>query len=85
MQRTKAALSALPGGARSNDGDFIRLGGYAYFWSSLEYGANYDWGVCLLYVSWVAYRNYGNRKRLGFSMKYNGHFLGICIMIKHGK
>jgi len=42
-------FSALPAGARSNDGDFYDAGDYAYFWSSSQYesSSNYAYSMYL--------------------------------------
>ncbi len=61
-------FSALPGGRRSNDGNFYNEGDYAYFWSSGEYDS-YDAFYLYLYysndnarLSWF-YKNYARSVR----------------------
>jgi hypothetical protein len=60
--------TGLPGGYRSNDGnyDYIGLGGY--WWSSTEYNTYGAWGRSLYYDNGDADRNYSN-KRNGFSVR----------------
>jgi uncharacterized protein (TIGR02145 family) len=38
-----SGFSALPGGVRSNDGSFLYVRNYTYFWSATEAGSNAAW------------------------------------------
>ena len=38
-----SGFSALPGGSRFNDGSFIDIGTYAYFWSATEFDTSNAW------------------------------------------
>ncbi len=64
-----SGFSALPGGARdSNNGSFLNVGSYGYWWSSSEYDSSNAWNRYLHYDYASLYR-YGNYKRGGFSVR----------------
>lgn len=44
-----SGFSALPGGYRYYDGDFLGIGGYGFWWTSSEYDAVSAWGRYLSY------------------------------------
>jgi uncharacterized protein (TIGR02145 family) len=39
----ESGFSVLPGGYRSNDGSFVSIRNYAFFWSATESGSNFAW------------------------------------------
>lgn len=65
-----SGFSALPAGARTEDGDFVSLGKYAFFWTSTPYGNVYNnsYYVSLSYSgSWVGLHN--NSPVYGYSVR----------------
>ncbi len=62
------AKTALPGGYRFIDGDYLDMGDYANFWSATESGSYTAWGRKLYYnLSEVNRANEG--KRYSFSVR----------------
>ncbi|MBN1650163.1 MAG: fibrobacter succinogenes major paralogous domain-containing protein [Bacteroidales bacterium] len=63
---------ALPGGKRGNstvgDGEFLRMGSYAYWWTSTEIDADNANSRSITNGSDYIY-NYGNRKEYGLSVR----------------
>jgi uncharacterized protein (TIGR02145 family) len=43
-------FTALAGGYRDGDGDFVDIGGYGHWWSSTIGDNNFPWERCLLYI-----------------------------------
>jgi len=63
-----SGFSALPGGCRNVDGDFLNVGNYGYWWSSIEGGAALAWLRRLDYNSEHLGR-FTNDKGCGFSVR----------------
>lgn len=65
----ESGFTALPGGVRNyNDGQFLTIGNYGYFWSSSEFDGTYSWYKYLLSSNGDIYR--GNYyKTYGFSVR----------------
>ena len=53
-----SGFTALPGGYRRNDGNFVSKGDYAYFWSSTEYNSGYALFRALYYLDSQIHRYY---------------------------
>jgi uncharacterized protein (TIGR02145 family) len=64
----ESGFTALPGGYRVNNGGFLNLGTYAYFWSSTESGSYAAWGRILSSGIAGIYR-YSDSKAAGFSIR----------------
>lgn len=60
--------SGLPGGARLDDGPFVSIGNFGFWWSSTEYNTNFAWRRYLYYVNGDVYRSNTN-KTYGFSVR----------------
>jgi uncharacterized protein (TIGR02145 family) len=63
-----SGFTALPAGARGNDGSFFNLGSVGYFWSATEYSATSVWSRYLHTGYWQSYR-YSPNKTYGFSVR----------------
>lgn len=64
----ETGFTALPGGYRVNNGAFLNMGIYAYFWSATESGDYAAWGRIL--SSGVAgVYHYSDSKSAGFSLR----------------
>lgn len=64
----ETGFTALPGGVRNTDGQFLDLGSNGYWWSSSEYDAIYAWYRDMIYDDhWVNRFKY--LKGLGFSVR----------------
>lgn len=61
-------ISALPGGYRNNNGNYINIGNNANFWSSTENNTNNAWNRNLNYNNADINRN-NNNKQNGFSVR----------------
>ena len=61
-------FTALPGGCRYTDGNFIVLTNNAYFWSSSQHGAPYTWDRSLTYFGEYIVR-FDDYKTYGFSSR----------------
>jgi uncharacterized protein (TIGR02145 family) len=64
-----SGFSALPGGWRSNTGEFKGAGGNGSWWSSTEYSAGYVWYFSLEYFTSVATRDNNSDKKNGISVR----------------
>lgn len=64
----ESGFTALPGGYRVNNGGFLNMETYAYFWSSSESGAYLSWGRLLSSGIAAIYR-YSDSKAAGFSVR----------------
>ena len=64
----ESGFSALPGGYRHYDGDFLDMGYFATFWSSTERISHYTWTRSLAYGSTDVYRSY-DYKAHGYSVR----------------
>jgi uncharacterized protein (TIGR02145 family) len=64
-----SGYSGLPGGCRSNLGDFELIGKHGYWWSSSEYDATFAWGRGLMDYNGNVKRGYGPGKEGGFSVR----------------
>jgi uncharacterized protein (TIGR02145 family) len=64
----ESGFSALPGGVRLENGSFINIRSYAYFWSATEFDSDASWYRNLLESNGNAYGNIGY-KLLGFSIR----------------
>jgi uncharacterized protein (TIGR02145 family) len=65
----ESGFSGLPGGGRDGDnGIFVSIGNYGYWWSSTESSATSAWSRGLLYFGGDAGR-YGSSKRVGLSVR----------------
>lgn len=63
-------FSVLPGGYRSDVGDFFNIASFAYLWSSSEGIASEAWGYDFVYdASRVRKSNYVDNKTMGFSVR----------------
>lgn len=65
----ESGFSALPGGARSSDGQIGNMGNYALFWASTTLNNFYAWGRRLNYNNSGVYR-IDFSKPSGFSMRF---------------
>ena len=63
-----SGFTALPGGYRVNNGNFLNIGFYAYFWSSTENSSYTVWGRLLSSGTSATYR-YADSKSAGFSVR----------------
>jgi len=63
-----SGFKALPGGYRTNDGTFLNIGYYGYWWSSSEYNTSIAWYRNLYYNLGNASRNLYNKTH-GFSVR----------------
>ena len=61
-------FTALPGGYRFDDGSFIGIGYFGYWWSATEYLATSAWNRYLYYGDSDLNR-LGNHKEVGFSVR----------------
>jgi len=61
-------FTALPGGARNNNGIFDYIGSYGYWWSSTEYSSANSWIQYLYYLDGIDYRSY-RTKNYGLSVR----------------
>jgi len=64
----ESGFTALPGGYRTNYGQFADLGYDAHFWSSTEYNSLHAWGRRLNVDTAYVHRDYTNRQD-GFSVR----------------
>ncbi|MBN2416243.1 fibrobacter succinogenes major paralogous domain-containing protein [bacterium] len=65
-----SGFSAIPSGYRTaNDGSFGNLGSYALFWTATESSRDEAYERTLGYGNAKVYRNSGNSKRSGFSVR----------------
>jgi len=64
----ETGFTALPGGFRDGDGDFVDIGGYGHWWSSTIGDNNHPWERCLLYVQPEVNRARFNKEG-GFSVR----------------
>ncbi|MBE0662544.1 MAG: fibrobacter succinogenes major paralogous domain-containing protein [Bacteroidales bacterium] len=64
-----SGFSALPGGARDNDGSFVNIGYIGVWWSSNEYYTNYLWLRSLSYSGGDILRRATASKAYGFSVR----------------
>lgn len=64
----ESGLTALPAGYRVNNGAFLNIGIYAYFWSSTEDGIYAAWGRILSSGVAAIYR-YSDSRAAGFSVR----------------
>ena len=66
-----SGFTALPGGYKSDDGNFYNLTNYAYFWSSTQSDATYAWDRYLAYYTECLSPNYwsGYPKSGGLSVR----------------
>ena len=64
----ESGFTALPGGYRVNNGGFLNMGTYAYFWSSMENGSYLAWGRLLSSGAASVYR-YADSKAAGFAVR----------------
>ena len=62
-------FSALPGGARNNDGNYFTIGYNGYWWSSTESGTSDACFRNLYYYNGYANRNNNLKTRYGFSVR----------------
>jgi uncharacterized protein (TIGR02145 family) len=63
-----SGFTGLPGGSRSNNGNFYDIGAFGFWWSSSEGNADYAW-FRSLYFSYGDVNRYYNNKREGFSVR----------------
>lgn len=68
-KNNKSAFSALPGGYRYNNGNFLYLGYYGYWWSTTGIDASSACNRFLRYEFDNLLKNYNNYKRCGFSAR----------------
>jgi len=64
----ESGFTALPGGYRCSDGDFINLGYSASFWSSTEGGISLVWARAL-YFDHSEVSRYSSSEQFGFSVR----------------
>ncbi len=64
----ESGFSTLPGGYRSNDGDFDDIGYNSNWWSTEEFGTAYAWSRYLYYDYASIYRS-NSAKDYGFSVR----------------
>jgi uncharacterized protein (TIGR02145 family) len=65
----ESGFNGLPGGCRSNLGNFELIGEHGYWWSSSEYDATFAWGRGLKDYNGNVKRGYGPGKEGGFSVR----------------
>jgi len=63
-----SGFTALPGGYRTIEGAFYRIGDYCFYWSSTEYSSDGAWHWVLHYFTSSASQN-GNNKAEGLSVR----------------
>ena len=63
-----SGLTCLPGGERTNNGNFALVGKHGFWWSASEYSQNYAWYRELRYNSPAIYR-WDYFKTFGFSVR----------------
>jgi uncharacterized protein (TIGR02145 family) len=67
--RNKSGFSALPSGYHAyEDGTFVRIGGFGYWWGSTQYDTDNAWERVLTYYGSSVYRRRFN-KETGFSVR----------------
>lgn len=64
----ESGFTALPGGYRNPDGDYLSDEISGYFWSSTEYTSPYAWCRAVYYLNGECYRN-SNDKNEGLSIR----------------
>jgi len=64
----ETGFTALPGGNRSENGEFKGLFNYGSWWTATENNAGYAWGRGLTYLNKYVYRD-NNFKEVGFSVR----------------
>jgi uncharacterized protein (TIGR02145 family) len=64
----ESGFTALPGGYRYYDGDFIAIGGYGGWWSSTEGSSDKAWNRYLGVVSSIFFRDFKDKKE-AFSIR----------------
>ena len=70
----ESGFTALPGGYRYFNGNYIHQGYSGYFWSSTEYSSNNAWYRLLNYNTSGVYRTNDNKK-YGFSLRCVRHLI----------
>lgn len=63
-----SGFTALPGGCRSEFGDFINIYSFAYFWTSTGYASNVAW-CRSLYSGTADIARYHNYREIGYSVR----------------
>ncbi len=64
----ETGFTALPGGYRSENGEFKGLFNYGSWWTATENNAGYAWGRGLTYLNNYVYRD-NIYKEIGFSVR----------------
>ena len=63
-----SGFNALPASYLTEYGEFMAIGGYAFFWTSTENNANSAWSVMLSYNTEGSEKNFYNTKN-AFSVR----------------
>jgi uncharacterized protein (TIGR02145 family) len=64
----ESGFTALPGGARLEDGTFSSNGLYGYWWSTTEFSSTFGWNRLMDYSNERVYRD-GNNMKYGMSVR----------------
>ncbi|MBK7629084.1 MAG: DUF1566 domain-containing protein [Bacteroidales bacterium] len=64
----ESGFTAIPGGYRVTDGNFMNLGAIGYWWSSTDFSGSSSWGRLILHINTMVSSNYFN-KVSGFSVR----------------
>ncbi|MEI6048947.1 MAG: FISUMP domain-containing protein, partial [Bacteroidota bacterium] len=64
----ESGFTALPGGSRNSNGDFVLINSFGYWWSSKEYVTANGWYRIMRYDDITVFRSYSDKK-IGYAVR----------------